>query len=189
MPFAQTLLFALPVIVGGGLHIAAIRIGLWPGLARVPLDGGLTWRGRRIFGENKTVRGAVVMVAATALASGLLRLASGAHALTAHGLATADIHPLAWGALLGAGYVAGELPNSFLKRQLDVSPGTAARGGLGPLFWVVDQCDSLAGVLAAASLVATPPFTLVAASVVLTLVVHPLAALAMKGLGLKRRVG
>src|SRR5450432_4214077 len=95
MPFAQTLLFALPVIVGGGLHIAAIRIGLWPGLARVPLDGGLTWRGRRIFGENKTVRGAVVMVAATALASGLLRLASGAHALTARGLATAATYPLA----------------------------------------------------------------------------------------------
>ena len=34
----------------------------WLESLRVPLDGGATWRGRRIFGDNKTVRGAVVMI-------------------------------------------------------------------------------------------------------------------------------
>ena len=189
MPLAHALLFALPVIIGGGLHIAAMRLGLWPRLARLPLDGRLTWRGRRLLGDNKTVRGAVVMVAATALASGLTGLVVGASGLAGHGLATAAAHPLGWGALLGAGYVAGELPNSFLKRQLDVAPGAAAGGALGPLFWIVDQCDSLLGVLAAASLVAALPLALCAALVVVTIAVHPLAALVMKRLGLKRRVG
>ena len=189
MPLEYALLFALPVIVGGGLHIAAIRLDLWPWLARLPLDGGLGWRGRRLLGDNKTVRGAVVMVAATALASGLVAQVIGANGLAVGGLATAVAHPLAWGALLGAGYVAGELPNSFLKRQLDIAPGAAAGGRLRPLFWIVDQCDSLLGVLAAASLVAVPPLAVCAALVVVTIVVHPLAALVMKRLGLKRRVG
>lgn len=181
--------FAFPVIVGGGLHIVAIRRGLWPRLGRLPLDGGLTWRGRRLLGDNKTVRGAVVMVAATSLASGLVGLALGGNGPAARDLAPAAAHPLAWGALLGAGYVVGELPNSFLKRQLDVAPGAAARGPLRPLFWTVDQCDSLVGVLAAASLVAMPPLALCAVLVVVTIVVHPLAALIMKQLGLKSRVG
>jgi hypothetical protein len=189
MLFEQALLFVLPVIVGGAVHIFAIRLGLWPRLARLPLDGGLGWRGRRLLGDNKTVRGAVVMTAATALASGLVGLAVGAHGLAARGLAPAAAHPLAWGALLGAGYVAGELPNSFLKRQLDVAPGAAARGPLRPLFWIVDQCDSLVGVLAAVSLVAMPPLALSAVLVAVTIVVHPLAALVMKRLGLKSRVG
>src|SRR6476660_10368096 len=34
----------------------------------VPLDGGLTFRGRRLFGDNKTLRGLIVMVPAGALA-------------------------------------------------------------------------------------------------------------------------
>ena len=48
--------------------------------------------------------------------------------------------------LLGTGYVVGELPNSFFKRELDVAPGGAAKGWLGPVFWVIDQVDSLIGV-------------------------------------------
>ena len=41
-----------------------------------PLDGGLTFRGRRMFGENKTARGFVVMVPATALAFPLVASSS-----------------------------------------------------------------------------------------------------------------
>ena len=45
-----------------------------------------------------------------------------------------------------------ELPNSFVKRQLDIDPGEP---GAGPLlyvvFFVVDRCDSVLGVLVVAS--------------------------------------
>ena len=56
----QSLWLALPVIAGGGIHIAAIKIGALRQLSRIPVDGGLTLRGRRVFGDNKTVRGVVL---------------------------------------------------------------------------------------------------------------------------------
>jgi hypothetical protein len=76
-----------------------------------------------------------------------------------------------------------------VKRRLDVAPGAAARGALAPVFWLVDQLDSLGGVLAAMSLVAAPSTALVACLAAVTLVVHPAAALVMVALGLKGRVG
>ena len=47
------------------------------------------------------------------------------------------------GLLLGLGWVVGELPNSFLKRQQGVGPGQSGR------WWnaVLDQVDSLFGAL------------------------------------------
>lgn len=102
---------------------------------------------------------------------------------------TAGLAGWAWGALLAAGYLAGELPNSFIKRQLDIAPGAVGRGRLGPVFWVIDQVDSLLGALAAIALVWRPPFALIVAAVVMTLVLHPLVAALMKTLGLKSRIG
>jgi hypothetical protein len=110
-----------------------------------------------------------------------------ARALSLPGAGT--LNPIRWGALLGLGYVAGELPNSFLKRQLDIKPGEAGRGAWAPVFWVIDQVDSLAGTLLAMPLMWTPPIEAVAALLVITLTVHPLAAAGMVALGLKRRVG
>ena len=57
------------------------------------------------------------------------------------------------GMLLGAGFVLGELPNSFLKRQLGVAPG--AHGGV----WhaVLDQVDSIIGALLLLSVVWVAP--------------------------------
>ena len=51
------------------------------------------------------------------------------------------------GALFGFVYVLFELPNSFLKRRLDIQPGKTAQGGKGALFFVIDQIDSLLGVM------------------------------------------
>lgn len=188
---AQSLWLALPVMAGGALHIAVLRLGVLRGLARVPLDGGATLRGRRVFGENKTLRGALVMVVATMLCA-FAQSVVAAHAGWARPLELVEygrLHPLAWGALLGAGYIAGELPNSFWKRQLDVAPGARAAGGLGWVFWLADQLDSLVGVLLLMSAVWVPPVGVVAWLVLITLVVHPAMALAMFALGLKTRIG
>jgi len=47
--------------------------------------------------------------------------------------------------LLGLGAVVGELPNSFLKRQLDIGPGSQRRSILGAVFVVFDQGDFVLG--------------------------------------------
>jgi hypothetical protein len=53
--------------------------------------------------------------------------------------------PLRHGALLGAAVVAGELPNSVLKRQLGIAPGRRARSGLGVALAIHDQADFVLG--------------------------------------------
>jgi CDP-diacylglycerol--serine O-phosphatidyltransferase len=98
-------------------------------------------------------------------------------------------HPLVWGALAGAGYVAGELPNSFVKRRHGIAAGATATGRARAACWVVDQVDSLAGVLAFLYPVWHPAWAVVAALFAVTLLLHPAVALLMFCLGLKTRIG
>ena len=45
------------------------------------------------------------------------------------------------GTLLGASVVVGELPNSFLKRQLEIAPGERLRSPAGVAISLFDQAD------------------------------------------------
>ena len=180
---------AVPVIVSGLVHLAVLKFDLLPGLRALPIDGGATIRGRRLFGDNKTWRGAIVtIVTVTVCAWALARLDD-----CCMGLPTlapfAELHPVAWGFLLGTGYIVGELPNSFAKRQLDIGPGQSGQGFVGQVFWVVDQVDSLAGMLLLTWPVWQPPLLLVLLLFVIMLAAHPVAAWVMVLAGLKKRVG
>ena len=179
-----------PVVLSGLTHVAVIKLGLFRKLASVPLDLGATSGGKRLFGENKTLRGAVVMIAATALWV-LLQTRLSAFLGWRDELSPPFecLHPIAWGALVGAGYVAGELPNSFVKRRLGIAAGAAARGSLRVVFWTIDQVDSLVGVMVFLAAVWHPSMATVAALFGVTLLVHPIVALVMYFLGLKSRVG
>jgi CDP-2,3-bis-(O-geranylgeranyl)-sn-glycerol synthase len=77
-----------------------------------PLDGGLRFPldGRPLLGPSKTVRGLLAAVLATALGALLLGL------------------PMATGALLGAGAMAGDALSSFVKRRLGVPSSGKATG-------------------------------------------------------------
>jgi hypothetical protein len=101
----------------------------------------------------------------------------------------AQQQPLAWGALLGAGYIIGELPNSFIKRQLDIAPGAMGKGVTGRFFWVMDQLDSLAGMLLVVLPIWQPALWVVLILIVLMLIGHPIGAWVMMQFGLKDRVG
>ena len=115
----------------------------------VPLDGGRTFRGRRLFGENKTWKGFVVMVPATTLAFAFLGALAGA--LPTVGARLWPLTPLQYagvGAFTALGFMLGELPNSFIKRQLDIAPGGApASAGARWLGFIVDRLDSVVGGL------------------------------------------
>ena len=50
------------------------------------------------------------------------------------------------GVLLGLGYSLLELPNSFIKRRLDIKPGKTLTGFTKVFFIFLDQADSLFGV-------------------------------------------
>jgi hypothetical protein len=154
----------------------------------VPLDGGLTFRGRRLFGNNKTARGLVVMVPAVAITLPLVAFVfesalpppSGLWPLTLPGYSALG----AWSAL---GFMLGELPNSFLKRQLDIAPGAAAgRRGL-PWQLAADRLDSGIGLLLAASLVVHVPWATWALVLGIGPIFHWCFSVLMFRLGLKPR--
>jgi CDP-diglyceride synthetase len=54
--------------------------------------------------------------------------------------------PLLVGLLVGLGTVVGELPNSFLKRRLDIAPGTRRRSPGGVALAILDQGDLVLGI-------------------------------------------
>ena len=185
----QLLWLAGPLILTGFVHLAVLKNDWLPGLRRAPLDFGATWRGRRLFGANKTWRGAVIMIVGTALFAAAIARVNAAWLHWPVAVEFAQTHPLAWGALLGCGYIVGELPNSFAKRQLGIAPGAMGSGLSGRIFWVMDQLDSLAGMLLFVSPVWQPPWPLVALLVAVMLVAHPIGAWVMVLAGLKDRVG
>ncbi|MEO7273750.1 MAG: CDP-archaeol synthase [Vicinamibacterales bacterium] len=158
---------AVDPVAGAGVLIAAfVLAGLaqtgwfaWSGSLRfaIPLDGGLEWRGRRLLGDHKTVRGLLVMIPAAAttlpmVAAIVQRVAPG----SLWPLSTAGYAAL--GAWCAAGFMLGELPNSFVKRRLGVAPGAAAVGRGRPWQLTVDRLDSGLGLLVAASLVVNVPW-------------------------------
>jgi CDP-archaeol synthase len=125
------------------VHAPVLRYDLLRALKR-PLDGGRTLRGRRVFGDNKTWRGALCMTAGVVLATVALwqwewwrdQLPGAVRAST----------PVLVGLLIGLGTVLGELPNSFLKRRLSIAPGTRRRSPAGVALAVLDQGDLVLGI-------------------------------------------
>jgi hypothetical protein len=61
----------LPVVGAPVLHAPVLR-GDGLRALKVPLDGGATVRGRRVLGDNKTVRGALVMATGCVAAAAAL---------------------------------------------------------------------------------------------------------------------
>jgi CDP-2,3-bis-(O-geranylgeranyl)-sn-glycerol synthase len=108
-----------------------------------PLDGGAEIGGRRLLGDNKTWRGAIVMWAgAAACALTLTRWAPFRDRLPPElGEAPAP----AYAALLGAGVVCSELPTSFVKRRIGIGPGEQRGSPLGALISLYDQGDFVVG--------------------------------------------
>lgn len=159
-PLSCALFLTVAFVLAGFAHSAWLRM---PASRRllVPLDGGARFRGKRVFGENKTVRGFVVMVPAAATAFALLHVvlmrAAPPIAADLWRLETAGYAAL--GAWAGLGFMLGELPNSFVKRQLDVAPGMAPASRAGTVVtFVVDRVDSIIGMMLAISLVTPTPW-------------------------------
>jgi hypothetical protein len=98
-----------------------------------------------------------VMVPASGLACWLLAAAAQTTHGSPRGAGLWDL-PLYGYALLGLwtgmGFMAGELPNSFLKRQFEIAPGQLPRHPLARITcFMFDRCDSVLGLLVALCLV------------------------------------
>ncbi len=188
----KILYLALPPTLAGILHMAAAKLDLLPSLNR-PVDGGYTWRGRRIFGRNKTWRGLLLIPVLTALffygQAWSFKWCQWARSMSFFDYTFPRSYwtPLTAGFVYGLGYALAELPNSFVKRQLGIGPGQEAANEVRWVFLLLDQGDSVLGCLLALCLFWCPPWKLF----FLMLLVGTLLHLAMNFLlylaGLRKR--
>jgi len=144
MRIVQILYLILPLLVAGAVHAPVIKKNLLRGLAR-PLDFGRSFRGTRVFGDNKTWRGVLLM---STVAVGVVLGQSLLYPYEPfRSLSIVDYSETSWIALglaLGLSYSLSELPNSFCKRRLGIPPGGVSRRRATAQY-VVDQADSAIG--------------------------------------------
>jgi CDP-2,3-bis-(O-geranylgeranyl)-sn-glycerol synthase len=124
------LLFFLPAGVANATPVFANRIPVvnrW----KTPVDFGLSWRGRRLLGSNKTWRGIFTGTLLAGL-TGLLLFP-----LTNSGESRLEIFGISL--LMGFGALLGDAIESFLKRQRGVPAGHS--------WFPFDQIDYIIGGL------------------------------------------
>jgi CDP-diglyceride synthetase len=139
--------FFAPAGVANAAPIIASRL---PYFARLnaPIDGGITFRGKSLFGPNKTWRGlvsgifaaiAIVYIQQLLWQSGTVSLPSGS--------STGYLYysPALLGFLFGFGALAGDAVESFLKRQRNIPSGAS--------WFPFDQIDYIIGGCLALTLV------------------------------------
>lgn len=188
-PLGIALFIVAAFIIAGTIHSAWLASPVSRRL-QIPIDGGLHIRERRLFGDNKTVRGFIVMPPAAGFAFWALGVL-----LEAMSPQLRDsLWPLGNGGLAllgtwaGLGFMLGELPNSFVKRQLDIRPGTTANGTLSSLLWfAVDRVDSIFGVLIAISIVTPTPWMTWMYVILIGPAVHLCFSVLLFRLGVKAR--
>ncbi len=140
-----------PTILAGIFNMIWVKLPVLNALKK-PVDGGHTLGdGRRIFGDNKTwkgIAGYLILNALFAVLWGLLCSQTDLNRLNLFYISHGNTVPynLLIGVLLGLGYSLFELPNSFLKRRLDIEPGKTVKGFWKVFFILLDQADSIFGV-------------------------------------------
>jgi hypothetical protein len=170
-----TVYLLLPLLGGALVHGVCMRFD-WLAVLRRPIDGGRSWRGRRVFGHSKTWRGPLLVAAGSAGVWWLQqRVLHAVSAFAALELVDYDTLPGVWfGALAGFLAELGELPNSFAKRRLGIGPGETARGPLAVVFYLWDQLDVVIGYALVVACVVPPTPVGAATTLVLGTTIHPL---------------
>lgn len=156
---ALAVFLLIAMSVAGAVHVIWLR---WArtDLLLTPVDLGRYFRGRRIFGDNKRLRGFIALPLVAAVTFAIV--AANLHRLPpalADGLW--DLTTLQYagiGLAAGLGFMLAELPNSFLKRQLGIAPGQVpGEGWSRAAFLLLDRFDSALGVLVVVSVLAPVP--------------------------------
>ena len=141
----------LPLTISGILNMVFTKTKLYQ-KHKSPIDRGRVLKdGKRIFGDNKTWIGFISMVLISTCvhaASGVIvKMLNISHCSDLYGVYDNTILYNSFvGFMFGLIYMLSELPNSFIKRRLDIKAGKTDKGIKGLVFFIIDQIDSLVGV-------------------------------------------
>jgi CDP-2,3-bis-(O-geranylgeranyl)-sn-glycerol synthase len=128
----QSFYFILPAYVANMAPVIVRKINF----LKYPLDCKMKFKGKRILGTNKTFRGLVSgIIGSTIIAFVQYNLSSYTYFLN-----LSLLNYAAWpliGFLMGFGAIFGDAIESFIKRRLNIAPGSSLK------FW--DQIDFIIG--------------------------------------------
>lgn len=167
-------IFTLWLLLPAGLaNMAPVLAKRWPWFERFnrPIDGGKSWRGRRLLGDNKTWRG---LIAGWLLALGLTLIQFWLYEASSpvrdfYRIDMQNVNPLLWASALSLGALSGDMIKSFFKRQIGIAPGKN---------WVpFDQLDFVVGTLVASAFLIDLETRFYFIAVALGLFLHPLVNL------------
>jgi len=139
-----------PAILSGILNMIWCKTGLLKSLKK-PMDMGRNFTdGRRIFGDNKTWKGFLGYLLFNTIFSVIWGSVCSVAGIDHLNFFYVDhdntlLFNIFTGFLIGCGYALFELPNSFLKRRLDITPGKTISGFWKFFFVFLDQADSVFG--------------------------------------------
>lgn len=146
----RQLFFALWFFLPAGMaNVTPIFVAKMPGLSKLnaPVDHGLYFRGKQIFGSHKTWRGLICGIIVATITLWLQQIAvrhnTWLQSIT-HSVHYLTLPTLVLGPLFGIGALGGDMIESFFKRQLDIAPGHS--------WFPFDQTDYIIG----GSLASTP---------------------------------
>ena len=143
----------VPTIFAGILNMVWCKLRVLKFAAK-PIDGGKNFvDGRRIFGDSKSWNGLIgylLFNTIFAVIWGFVCSAAGIEDLNFFYVNHENtiVFNLLVGVLLGLGYALFELPNSFLKRRLNIDQSKEISGFTKVFFIFLDQADSVFGVAA-----------------------------------------
>ena len=127
----------MPVILGGIGNMIFVKTTFYKNHNK-PIDSG-----KNIFGKNKTWIGAFSMIIQVTIFQIILSYT----VLSKYNYIYENYENilklnLIVGLLLGTAYIIFELPNSFVKRRLNIEPGKTKNW----ISYIIDQIDSIIGV-------------------------------------------
>jgi hypothetical protein len=136
-----------PVVITAIGQMIISRKNWLPKLA-IPIDFNRQLKGKPIFGNSKTWRGIIWMFSSTALISMIFYPAINYLSPSLCLIGCTPVNGLIVGMFIGLGYSLGELPNSFIKRQLGVDTNNLPSTRIGLILMIIgDHIDSSLGGL------------------------------------------
>ena len=171
--------YFLPAGFANAAPVFANKIPLLQKLG-MPIDAGKSFRGKRIFGDHKTVRGFAAGVLIGSL-TGLIQYLLYTHLGWVQNFSLI-VYTSAWqslllGALLGFGALFGDAVKSFFKRQFSVASGKS--------WFPFDQIDYIIGGLLFGSIIIDLPHSDYLWIGLVWFLIHPVATFVGWLLGLK----
>jgi CDP-diglyceride synthetase len=134
--FTEVIYFIFPLLLAGLVHhLIIIKYNLFSFLSK-PIDNNTNYKGKPLFGKSKTWRGFIIVPILSSIGSIIISYIIPIQT---------NLPPFLVGLLLGFGYAIAELPNSFIKRRLNIQAGEKTYNKFFNFFLIFDQIDSVIG--------------------------------------------